>query len=205
MQASAPRADDCPFCHPRAQQNALWESDHYRVIADESPRCVGHVLLLTKAHCPCHAALMDEHQPEFLRAQARVRRFLQETFGAASFVEHGSGERQDVPHAHLHGLPFAAALPQPLRDNSGLQPVRDWFDVRQEWVRLGHYIYVETGEGRFLIPDASYDLLLDDLRRQLAAQTEATIDPRTRVLVRLGPAVVERTRQTWKEWESGQT
>jgi len=205
MTTNAARADGCPFCHPRVPQTALWESEHYRVIADEFPRCVGHVLLLTKAHSPCHAALMDGHEPEFLLAQARVRRFLHETFGAASFFEHGGGERQDVPHAHLHGFPLAATLPPPLRDNSGLQPVRDWLDVRQEWVQSGHYVYVETGEGRFLIPDACYDLLLDDLRHQLATQTEATIDPRTRMLVRLEPAVADRTRQTWKEWESGQT
>ena len=116
------------------QQITLWETLHYRIIADEFPRCVGHVLLLAKEHFPAHAAVPIAHEEEFDLARAHMRRFLQDRFGAATFVEHGGGSRHYVPHAHLHGYPFAADVPLHLREpgGTGIRPIAGWRDAREE-------------------------------------------------------------------------
>lgn len=192
---------ECAFCRPGIERQALWESEHYRILADEYPRCAGHVLLVTRHHYPSHMRVPREWEPEFHAAQERVRCFLRDTFGRAAFYENG-GARQEVPHAHLHGLPFAPRVPAKWLAEEYLVQIPDWDAARQESERVGYYFYLETGEGRYLV--RRYKFVLKRVREQLVGQTEARLDPETGKMVRGGPEMVSRTVQLWQRWSHTQ-
>jgi diadenosine tetraphosphate (Ap4A) HIT family hydrolase len=193
----------CAFCRADVLAQTLWECDHYHVLADGYPRCVGHVLLVTREHHRSHMHAPAAWMAEFQAAQERVRRFLRDTFGRAAFYENG-GRRQEVPHAHLHGLPFEPVLPPEWLEEGGLGPIRGWEEARQECERSGYYFYLEGGAGRYLVPIESYKRVLGETRAQLLAQTEARLDPRTGRMARGGPEMVERTAQLWREWSQAE-
>src|SRR5689334_3730847 len=115
--------DPCPFC-VRDQSLVLWESEHYAIMADAFPRTAGHVLLVTKDHYASHMHAPVEWTAELEDALALARRFLTDIFGAASFLENGA-TRQEVPHAHLHGVPFAAQVQPEWLTGGALRAVND--------------------------------------------------------------------------------
>lgn len=139
--------------------------------------------------------------PEFLATQEQVRSFLRQTFGHATFYENG-GARQEVPHAHLHGLPFAPEIPASWIKDGWIEPIAGWEDARRERERVGHYFYLETDEGRWLV--RRYKKVLNGVREQLVGQTEANLDPETGKMLRGGPETVARTAELWHSWEAGQ-
>ena len=137
--------------------------------------------------------------PEFHVAQEKIRRFLSEVYGAASFYENG-GARQEVPHAHLHGLPFQPTLPEGWEGQGYVELIRGWDDARKEVEALGHYFYLETAGGCFLI--RKYGKVLRHVRGQLARQTlgwEPGGGPR-RKPPRGGEELVEATVAAWRRW-----
>jgi diadenosine tetraphosphate (Ap4A) HIT family hydrolase len=182
-------------------RGVLWESDHYRIIADEFPVCAGHVLLLTKAHLPSHMHAPAEWAAEFEAAQDCVRRFLVDTFQKASLFENGN-KRQTVFHAHLHGLPFHLPVPQDWVETRKVQPVFAWQDVRHECERADFYFFMEVADRRYLISEWAYDFILDHLRAQLTSQTAAQIDTATGAIKRFGAEVVAQTAELWRQWST---
>jgi diadenosine tetraphosphate (Ap4A) HIT family hydrolase len=192
--------ENCPFCRADIGSVTLWESEHYRVIADEFPVCAGHVLLLTKEHFASHVHAPIEYMEEFENAQERVRQFLLDTFRKASFFENGA-KRQSVPHAHLWGLPVHFGIPQDWLKQGQVFSVANWQDVRREREATGYYFYVENDDGRFRIPEPAYEFVLDNWRLQLTQQTEAQIDPSGR-MKRFGAEVVTQTVKLWRQWST---
>jgi len=191
--------DTCPFC-VRDPALVLWESDHYSVLADAFPRTAGHVLLVTNDHLASHMHAPAAWTAELEAAQALVRRFLVEVFGAATFLENG-GARQEVPHAHLHGVPFAARVPPDWLTSGVLRAVDDWDAVRRECERRGAYVLLETPAGRYLLArDADYGRLLYTIRKQIVDQTPAEFDPNAGELLRGGPGMVAHTVGLWQTW-----
>jgi diadenosine tetraphosphate (Ap4A) HIT family hydrolase len=199
--ADRPLVAGCAFCSQDAETNrtALWEGERYRILADEYPRCAGHVLLVTRAHLPSHMHAPEAWMPEFYAAQEQVRRFLRATFAHSAFYENG-GARQEVPHAHLHGLPFAPEVPAAWTADGWIEPIASWEDARRERERSGHYFYLETDEGRWLV--RRYKKVLNGVRGQLVGQTEARIDPTTGKMTRGGPEMVAQTAALWRAWEA---
>ena len=190
-------SDECPFCRPGIASEALWEGEQYRVLADEDPRCAGHVLLVTRDHCASHMHAPLEWMPEFTAAHERVRRFLLQTFGKAAFYENG-GARQEVPHAHLHGLPFNPEVPAGWVNEGAVDVIGGWDDARREREQKGHYFYLETSASVYLV--RRYKYVLKRVRAQLLDQTEARLDPATGKMARGGPEMVARTRELWAQW-----
>jgi len=139
--------DPCPFCPPTFSAHTLWENDCYRIIADQYPRCTGHLLIISKPHYPCHMHAPSHHMTEFEAAQQHARRFLYDVFGKASFMENGN-IHQEVRHAHLHSVPITLLLPEFWLDEGLVQSISDWPAVRQQYEKAGHYTYIETGAGR---------------------------------------------------------
>jgi diadenosine tetraphosphate (Ap4A) HIT family hydrolase len=187
----------CAFCTSRIAALALWESEHYRVFADEYPRCVGHVLLTTKPHYVGHMDAPAAWLDELLVAQDHVRRFLEETFGNASFWEHG-GPDKEVPHAHLHAVPVGLVLPSEYLGQRALR-IEGWRDVRRHHQQAGSYVCAAGREGAYLVLDEV--AVLQEVRRQFVSQLKTTLTP-TGGLQRLGPDVVERTKALWRSWAS---
>jgi hypothetical protein len=138
---------------------------------------------------------------EFRTAHERMRQFLLATSGRAAFYENGA-RNQEVPHAHLHGLPFEPRLPPEWLRTGALQSIASWRDAREERKRQGYYFYLETAAGQFLVK--SYKQVLAGVRNQLVDQTEARIDPTSGKMVRGGTEMVARTVGLWREWEKHQ-
>jgi len=178
------------------EQLTLWESARYRVFADEFPRCVGHVLLVSKAHLLGHMDAPIEWLPEFMAAQTLVRRFLVDTFGRASFWEHG-GPDKEVGHAHLHGTPVDFVLDAGWFDRGQARHVNGWPDVREHRERTGEYVYAAGPAGAYLVLDEP--AVLVEVRRQFVEQVGTQTDARGGLL-RLGPEAVDRTRALWGKW-----
>ena len=188
---------ECAFCREGSRAHALWESEHYRVLADEYPRCAGHVLLVTKAHLASHMHAPAAWMGEFEAAQERVRAFLLNTFNSAAFYENG-GKRQEVPHAHLHGLPFSPQVPADWLEAGFVERISGWQDARREREQAGHYFYLETREDRCLV--RRYKYVLKRVRAQLVGQTEARVEAETGKMTRGGADMVNRTRELWRRW-----
>jgi diadenosine tetraphosphate (Ap4A) HIT family hydrolase len=192
---------NCAFCNPGLAELALWESEHYRIVADKFPRCTGHVLLVTKDHYASHMHAPESWMPEFETAQERMRGFLVASFGKAAFFENGAA-RQEVPHAHLHGLPYAASAPKEFLENGFLRPISSWHDARRERERAGYYFYLEGAPGRYLLADHAYRAVLLNLKDQMLSQADAQTDPATGHLIRGGPEMIEETVRMWRTWSS---
>ena len=181
--------------------HSLWENARYRIIADQYPLCVGHILLISKIHYPSHMHAPMEQLNELAEAQEQARQFLRDHFGRVSFYENGNNLHQEVPHAHLHGIPFTVSLPEHWFERGLLQRAANWQAVWQECERVGHYSYFETDTGRFTLQDDDqYEALLTTIRPQLAMQTEAEIDRGTGQMKRGSVEMVERTIQFWQAW-----
>lgn len=200
--ANRPLVTGCAFCRVDPERAALWEGEQYRILADGYPRCAGHVLLVTRAHLASQMHAPLAWMPEFYAAQERVRSFLQAIFGQAAFYENG-GARQEVPHAHLHGLPFAPEIPAAWMTDGWIEPIAGWEDARRERERTGHYFYLETDEGRWLV--RRYGKVLKGVRGQLVGQTEASVDPESGKMARGGPEMVAQTVALWHSWEAART
>jgi diadenosine tetraphosphate (Ap4A) HIT family hydrolase len=82
---------------------------HFRLIADVSPLCVGHLLLLPMDHYLSFADLVDSHHEELDAILHLVEPLYCETFGRLTVLEHGSSEGMRssacISHAHWHLLP----------------------------------------------------------------------------------------------------
>jgi diadenosine tetraphosphate (Ap4A) HIT family hydrolase len=193
-------SSECPFCQPEIISFCLWENAHYCIVADRYPRCVGHILLLSKQHFASHMHAPAKYLRELGVAQDWARRFLLDNFGKASFWENG-GIHQEVPHAHLHGMPFAPLLSRHWIDENILKRMEKWEDVWQVCKQAGSYCYVETHAGRYVLNrDDQYQILLNEMRAQLIAQIAAEIDPSMTMLRRGGKAMMDETVSIWKAW-----
>lgn len=198
-------SDPCPFCPPNMTASTLWENAQYRIIADQYPLCVGHILLISKTHYPSHMHAPIEQLNELEAAQHQARQFLHDNFGKVSFYENGNTIHQEVPHAHLHAVPFAVSMSDGWLEQGVLQQATSWQAVWQECERVGHYTYFETNARRFVLQnDDQYELLLNAIRPQLTMQTGAEIDRSTGEMKRGSAEMVTRTIQRWQAWNQSQ-
>ncbi len=142
-----------------------------------------------------------EQLNELEAAQDQARQFLRAQFGRVSFYENGNTIHQEVPHAHLHGVPFSVSMPEHWLEQGLLQRAANWQAVWQECERVGGYTYFETDAGQFVLQnDDQYELLLNTLRPQLVLQAGAEIDRGTGEMKRGSTEMVIRTIQRWQAW-----
>jgi hypothetical protein len=157
------------------------------------------VLLISKAHFVGHMDAPSERLGEFVSAQEQVQRFLLETFGSASFWEHGGADKE-VPHAHLHGVPVDMILGPEWLDGRRARSVDGWHDIRSHYQHAGSYVYAAGSEGAYVVLDEP--AVLQEVRRQFTSQLRIPADS-AGGLRREGSEVVERTRQLWRDWAGG--
>lgn len=86
-------------------------TDRLRIIADLSPLCVGHLLLLPVEHYLSFAQLVSDDSAELLGLLDEIVPRYVDTFGALTILEHGSSldmkSTACISHAHWHLLPIA--------------------------------------------------------------------------------------------------
>jgi diadenosine tetraphosphate (Ap4A) HIT family hydrolase len=101
----------CPFCTPRPGE-ILLENSVARALLDLRPLCVGHVLVVPRAHCASVGEAQDPVREGTLAMARELAKTLRRCRGEAGVYEHGGSpicrprECQGGPtHAHLHVLP----------------------------------------------------------------------------------------------------
>src|SRR4051794_29305833 len=89
-----------PFCAgDQREPQTLTETKHFSVLADRNPVRDGHLLIVTREHLPCVAALPASWDEELSGITAEAREFLGEIYGP-SIVYERSGD--PARHMHLH-------------------------------------------------------------------------------------------------------
>ena len=193
--------DECPFCDSKIASAALWENAHYRIIADQYPRCVGHILLLSKTHLASHMCAPFDYLPKLKAAHVQARQFLMNVFGKVSFWENGGSPYQEVLHAHLHGMPVSLRVPDHWIAEHIIRPVKSWEDAWQKCQQVSPYCYIETGDQSYLLQrDDHYLTILNEARSQLAVQGAVELEPGTGDIKCHGTAMMNETIHLWKIW-----
>lgn len=104
---------DCRFCNPPDQNRILFESENYYIMLSLGPIVEGYLLLVSKQHDECCAALPEKHSAEFDRLYTWIKEILTDTYGHAIAYEHGragsclvASDSKHCYHAHMHFVPI---------------------------------------------------------------------------------------------------
>lgn len=175
----------------------IWESSRFRLIADMSPLCTGHLLLLPIEHYLSFADFIDTLHEELTIAFTAIGALYRATFGELTVLEHGSSAamrtRACISHAHWHILPIEGRRIDSLIMSDGLSSmslsnISELATCKGEPYFLcgheGHYSvfdgkspmrsqYLRSVIGRLLdIPDPLWDYALV-VRKELLRETMA--------------------------------
>ena len=94
------------------QKRIIDQSPNLCLLADMSPLCVGHLLLVSRDHYLSFAEVMKDHGSEVKDVLERVLIQYRNAFGRHVVLEHGSSSDIDgsacITHAHWHLLPLEA-------------------------------------------------------------------------------------------------
>jgi diadenosine tetraphosphate (Ap4A) HIT family hydrolase len=95
------------------ESRSIAASRNLTLMADFSPLCVGHLLLVSNSHYFSYASVCRDHLAEVAQVTAQVQDLYQSTFGVDPVVlEHGSSPDTEnsscITHAHWHFLPVSA-------------------------------------------------------------------------------------------------
>ncbi|MFI5954967.1 hypothetical protein [Cryptosporangium sp. NPDC051539] len=100
----------------------------FRILADLSPLCVGHLLVVPLEHRLSFSSLVVSHGDELSELLDRVLPRYRATFGQLAILEHGSSSEMEtsacVTHAHWHLLPVPVHRINAFLVEDGLVPTR---------------------------------------------------------------------------------
>lgn len=188
----------CPLCEATVQMPRLLEGDSVYVMPDKFPLRRGHLLIATKAHETCFAALGEERD-EMLLIAARLRGFVRDAYGEDSIlIENGPGN-QTVPHAHAHVIPVRdGAPPPPARDLQVLDAVDPWREVEAAFRRGDRYRYFDwNGDHRLQLGG---NFVHTDVRDWVRDIFEIERDASGRALRPYDPEQIAEIVRRWESW-----
>jgi diadenosine tetraphosphate (Ap4A) HIT family hydrolase len=146
---------------------AIWETSRFRLIADMSPLCVGHLLLLPTEHYLSFADLIDTRHEELTTAFAAIASLYRGTFGQLTVLEHGSSEamrtRACISHAHWHLLPVEGRRVDSLILADGLTSV-SLADFKELATVKGEPYFLCAHEGEYHVYDGQSPMRSQYLR-----------------------------------------
>lgn len=144
-------AENCPFCNlANEQDRIIYENELFAVLPTKGQisKHGGHILVVTKTHTTCLAAVPKEHLPALEEVVEKTRKAVTAEYGIRPLMfEHGI-IGQTVPHAHLQVLPtshnpadrVAKDFPQ-----TDIKVMRSISDLRFEYVcRQTPYLYWQS-------------------------------------------------------------
>ena len=171
------------------------------LLADLSPLCVGHLLLVPNRHYLSFAQAVQDHYDEVTDVTDAVLTLYSRTFGHAAVLEHGSAADTEgsacITHAHWHILPVDGALVAARMHADGLhhtdlgslQDLEPVAELQVPYFYLAHGRYRQVyGTGRVMrpqylrsvvgrilgIPDPEWDWALVVRREALRLTVQAT-------------------------------
>lgn len=103
--------NDCIFCaivDGEMPSYKIYEDDLFYVILDRFPKCLGHVLILTKRHAPHIFTLTEEESKQLLPLAQKIAAAMKQALdyeGLNLIQNNGSTAGQEVMHFHMHLIP----------------------------------------------------------------------------------------------------
>lgn len=128
---------ECRFCVLPERWRVVHETRNFVVQAGLGPLSEGYVLVLTRTHLPCFAALDETQLPEFEQVLRLVQRTQIDAYGSSLYFEHGrsgaclpEGFGEDLCyHAHLHLMPTKIDLASLVDADYDVDLFDSWLDV----------------------------------------------------------------------------
>ena len=103
--------NDCLFCailDGDLPSFKLYEDDHFYVMLDRFPKCLGHTLILPKSHAANIFELSEEDARNLIPLAQKVAAVLRQVLnfdGLNLLQNNGAAAGQQVFHFHLHLVP----------------------------------------------------------------------------------------------------
>lgn len=118
------------------------QTNRFVVLMGLGPIIEGYVIIITRPHLSCCAAISEEWLDEFECLIKAVQEAQVTIYGASLFFEHGrtgscvpEGHGQDVCyHAHLHLLPINLDLKGLVAEDYTMRDLKAWTEVRGQYV-----------------------------------------------------------------------
>jgi diadenosine tetraphosphate (Ap4A) HIT family hydrolase len=118
-------------------------------MADLSPLCAGHLLIVANHHHLSFAEMIEGHEREIKDFIGQTFPQYRDTFGEPLILEHGSAENTDgsacITHAHWHIVPLALRAAHTVMTGDGLTSI--------ELERLGDLAMLGRGVPYFYCAD----------------------------------------------------
>lgn len=147
---------ECIFCEiDKIKPNIIWESKIFFVKVGVGILAPGHIMLISKEHLSCFAALPGEQSKEFLSMKERIADKIKSNFSEPIIFEHGI-YGQTVNHAHLHFIPNESEfynienIGNKIFKNFKSTRLNDLFEIRDVFEKEGSYIYLEEKNEKFV-------------------------------------------------------
>lgn len=109
-----PQLDPCPFCDfisHKAKKGIVEETDLTVTLVNGRQFSPGQVLVVPRRHAPTLFDLTDEEAGALMLTARRVGKAIVEAYdsdGMLLYQNNGVVSYQEVPHFHLHVVPFKA-------------------------------------------------------------------------------------------------
>ncbi len=134
--------EHCPHCDFTSDTFAdlLCETESFRLVCDHHPLCVGHLLIIPKAHLSCIGAYTPALMEEFRDVMDQAARFLRQSYGPVSSFEHGVAG-QTVFHSHVHLLPYGGSPESIVPESAVLHSLRRLEDLQRIFQSDKQYLY----------------------------------------------------------------
>jgi diadenosine tetraphosphate (Ap4A) HIT family hydrolase len=146
---------ECRFCTLPEPWRVIKQTKDFVVIMGLGPLTEGYVVIITRRHVSCCAAIVRENLSEFECLIRAVQDTQTRVYGASLFFEHGrsgaclpEGHGQDsCYHAHLNIFPTSFDLKAYVAADYSLQDLNNWQKVHDEYaVAEEPYILVQDAD-----------------------------------------------------------
>ncbi len=148
---------DCRFCILPDKDRIVASTKNFTVMLSLGPIVEGYVVVVSREHYSCCAALPPALLAELRAVQLAVSRAQIETYGQSMYFEHGrsgacvpEGHGEDhCFHAHLHVVPATPPLLSAVEAEYPVQRKESWADWRDWYENSGlPYLAVQADQAQ---------------------------------------------------------
>ncbi len=151
---------ECFFCYP-PKEMILFETSNFRVLMDNYPVVLGHLMITTKAHYGAAGEVPPPYWQELFDLKEQIANLAIEMEGNAIYYEHGragachvsSRMNPECEHFHLHCLPADICIHSQIEaEHSGIK-IEQYEELFDLYYQFGSYFYFENNKGeKFFYP-----------------------------------------------------
>lgn len=171
--AKKKRKSGCIFCNPYDGM-LLFQTDHFRVLADTFPINLGHVMISSKLHYGCAGELLNNVFDELCILKEYIRHVFEKNKMTVVFYEHGragccmSSRTEDVEcceHFHLHCVVTTFSIHEDIKNHFQWFQLPHYKNLPEFFYNYGRYLFFEdTKSNMFFYPALNQEVPAHFLR-----------------------------------------